>query len=778
MSSTDILQKQIQNLLMLKSVQKSSRMISELNTLQNRISDKTFRIAVVGEFSSGKSTFINAMIGKNILKHASAETTAAITYIYNVRQGDAREGTCEILFHNGTVKILSDLQQLKNYTTVNEICNVAETIRSVTVYVHFLNCTYPLLITDTPGLNGIADKHRDITLDEIRKAHMCIYLLSNNGVKLSDGEFIKILLRYQNRFIFVQNFVDMLRTSEGETCESKLDKDRENLKICFQDHCTAVQYQLFGISAVKALAAKDRSIEKVFESDPEPISNRAALLEESNFASFENGLTDIINSGEYLHYITASAAQTLLFLIEQLENGLESESKISEEMRKHDRRNLRIESSRTMIRQLQDQIPEKERSLENFMMAQDADNRSTLKKAARTQSEELNSDIVKEMDDRIRKYEDLDALEIQSGKTVPKYFSDRITQILNVDIIPSIDKNITENLDHLFDQALLKVTNFASSAQKTADRIHIHLQEKAASFDPDSVSGLEQIERDKIKVSTKQRKLQNAENKKNNAQREHDLVKEKLRDAERERNQAEKTNHLESERLGSMPVAGQIRVEQTREVERTGLFHKTRDCLFGKKTETYYVYQADYTKQNEWKQKKAEAERCARARLERCEQNIQEIMEKRDQIEAELLHSQTEQKKLEADIRDLNARIKREEDIYEKVLQANKQEFCDNEKKRMKEDIKNTLFALRNGESVLEHMEHHIDNMSESNLPAIRESVMTYFKQSVSERIQSLQEVIDAGSEELQQIYDLCKNDLKELDKITKTIKKGVMNYE
>ncbi|MBQ9771881.1 MAG: dynamin family protein, partial [Lentisphaeria bacterium] len=36
--------------------------------LQSRISDKNFYLGVVGEFSSGKSTFINALIGLDILK--------------------------------------------------------------------------------------------------------------------------------------------------------------------------------------------------------------------------------------------------------------------------------------------------------------------------------------------------------------------------------------------------------------------------------------------------------------------------------------------------------------------------------------------------------------------------------------------------------------------------------------------------------------------------------------------------------------------------------------
>ena len=49
----------------------------------DRLLDDSFRVAVVGEFSSGKSTFLNALLGKDLLKHGAKETTATITEIHN-----------------------------------------------------------------------------------------------------------------------------------------------------------------------------------------------------------------------------------------------------------------------------------------------------------------------------------------------------------------------------------------------------------------------------------------------------------------------------------------------------------------------------------------------------------------------------------------------------------------------------------------------------------------------------------------------------------------------
>ena len=110
----------------------------ELNYINERLNDKLFRISVVGEFSSGKSTFINALIGKDILSHAVAETTAAITYIYNVSENDPKAGKAEIELRDGKVINLDSFDDIKDYTTAQSEKNVVELVKAVKIYVHFI----------------------------------------------------------------------------------------------------------------------------------------------------------------------------------------------------------------------------------------------------------------------------------------------------------------------------------------------------------------------------------------------------------------------------------------------------------------------------------------------------------------------------------------------------------------------------------------------------------------------------------------------------------------
>lgn len=94
-------------------------------------------------------------------------------------------------------------------------------MKKVVLRTHIFDVDYPVSLIDTPGLNGVADNHREKTLNEIKNAHACIYLLQVRGVNKSDADFIKYLSEYQKNILFVQNFIDELHDLEGETPEQK-----------------------------------------------------------------------------------------------------------------------------------------------------------------------------------------------------------------------------------------------------------------------------------------------------------------------------------------------------------------------------------------------------------------------------------------------------------------------------------------------------------------------------------------------------------------------------
>lgn len=272
-----------------ESLQSVQGFAAELERLKERMQDDVFRIAVVGEFSSGKSTFINALLGKDVLSHASKETTAVLTQVVNVPPDDPRVGTGLVRRKDGTEQEIR-LDELREYTTtVSERHAVAQEIASVDIYTPLLHAERPLMLIDTPGLNGVASGHLDQTIRVVQEAHACIYLLQQRGLTKEDLAFLRnYLMPNQQNFIFVQNFIDAFNPMEGESVEQRvplLEKTLQEEVFAGRDGYT---FHICGVSALKELAGRDCAITRLYEDSAEELDDaaRKQLREESNFPAF------------------------------------------------------------------------------------------------------------------------------------------------------------------------------------------------------------------------------------------------------------------------------------------------------------------------------------------------------------------------------------------------------------------------------------------------------------------------------------------------------------
>lgn len=280
-------------------VRQDSFFFDAIKNIQLTTAKKAFKIAVVGEFSTGKSTFINAIIGRDLLSHATQEVTATITNIHNVGRYDRRYKTCDVTFYNGSVIHLKDDRDLVQYTTTqSQEHNVVQDIRYVDYYTDFMAADADVVIVDTPGLNGMADGHRELTLEEVKQANYCIYLFGIRGMADTDKAIIRQLSSYQNKFIFVLNFIDQLKASEGENVQEILDGIRSFLDEDVFRGQKDKEYEIFGISSLKALAGKDKDIRRLYQNDTRDIreDERKNLYEESEFQKLEDYLAKAINS--------------------------------------------------------------------------------------------------------------------------------------------------------------------------------------------------------------------------------------------------------------------------------------------------------------------------------------------------------------------------------------------------------------------------------------------------------------------------------------------------
>ena len=307
-----------------------------LTDTEFELKNNEFRITIVGEFSSGKSTFLNAIIGQDILPHGVNETTATVTYIHNVSKADPRLDKAIVHFRDETkndvtLDVSKDKSALIDYVTTSENqYNVVRDIVAVDVYVHFADIEDPVVFIDTPGMNGVAKGHRDITLHEIRHSHASICLFHLRGMGKSDLDFIKELKKYQQSFFFVLNAIDDLKTNE-ESYEERMQAFTNDIVNYVYEGNGKPQF-VFGISALKALCARDLRIMRVYDTDQSDLTeaDRTRLLEESKIPELEKALFDYLRVSEKEKMFYQSICHRLLETIESFHKGMDTDKKIRE----------------------------------------------------------------------------------------------------------------------------------------------------------------------------------------------------------------------------------------------------------------------------------------------------------------------------------------------------------------------------------------------------------------------------------------------------------------
>lgn len=235
-----------------KDVVESEKQIA-LRKLQQEIRQDVFSIVVLGEFSRGKSTFINALIGEPLLPMDVLPETAAIQVLHYAEKPDV-----DIVYRNGMVKKgEANCEFLKKFS--------AQAPQEAAEDVEYLRIGYPspllqrqVVVVDTPGVSDMDEQRAEVTYGFLPYADMVLFLLdASSPLKKTEKEFLekRVLPQGIRRIVFLVNKFDNL--DEEETDEATyLDKLRLRLKKAFQgdgEHPGLKEIELFPLSARLAL---------------------------------------------------------------------------------------------------------------------------------------------------------------------------------------------------------------------------------------------------------------------------------------------------------------------------------------------------------------------------------------------------------------------------------------------------------------------------------------------------------------------------------------------
>jgi hypothetical protein len=278
--------------------------------LLERAEDQVFRVAVVGEFKRGKSTLINALLGREVLPADVLPCSATLNRVtYGLqpsvrlrfkpdKSGNAREETIGI----------DDLADYVTKLTPDSEQRAADIAEAV---VHYPSryCRDKADIIDTPGLNDDAAM-TDVTMAVLPTVDAAVLvILAQSPFSGYEGEFLNRLLTHDlGRVLFVVNRMDEIRKPKDRERVLKVVSDRiikavtqRAGELYGQDTPEALQMiahlgtpRVYGVSGADALDGK--------------LEDDSALLEGSGFPEFEHALERFLTLERGLVALTVLAS--------------------------------------------------------------------------------------------------------------------------------------------------------------------------------------------------------------------------------------------------------------------------------------------------------------------------------------------------------------------------------------------------------------------------------------------------------------------------------------
>lgn len=282
------------------------------------VTDGLFRVVVMGTFTSGKSTLINALLGSRILPESALPSTAILTFIqlgYDTddveihyrdivnEDGNVTKGTVEHISKENFIQTyhydIADTEKLSQTGSIPRFKKVAYSI---------VRCSLPLVqygvsIVDTPGLED-KDVATELALDIAAKAQAIIYVCGERGFAEADREYFEENFKGNpGNVFFILNKLDNI-TSDIQRKQA-LDRVRYDVKGCFVKADGSVDEALmskrvFGLSSLLALdARRGMTFDEDLQKDvPLSEEKQTMKLQRSQFLPFEEALQEFLTTDE------------------------------------------------------------------------------------------------------------------------------------------------------------------------------------------------------------------------------------------------------------------------------------------------------------------------------------------------------------------------------------------------------------------------------------------------------------------------------------------------
>lgn len=259
---------------------------SLLKESAERLTRETFTLVILGEFKRGKSTFINALLGGNLLPTAIVPLTAIPTVIqYGEQLGAA------VIHLDGTRKTIP-VSQIADYVTEKGNPKNVKRLREVQISHPSEFLKQGVILVDTPGVGSVYQHNSDAAYAYLPHSDAAIMMISIDApLSKIEIDYLKDISKYVNKLFFILNKVDI--ASPEDVAEAS-EFTRETLRASLGEG----EYDLVPLSARQALLGRTGN-------------GGQSLVEASGIKKLEEVLGSFIRNDKGRLILESSAARAL-----------------------------------------------------------------------------------------------------------------------------------------------------------------------------------------------------------------------------------------------------------------------------------------------------------------------------------------------------------------------------------------------------------------------------------------------------------------------------------
>ena len=198
--------------------------LEHLQAIKDHVDSGNFFVAFIGQYSAGKSTLINNLLGRQILPGGRVETTPILTYIsYGAAEGG------RLYYVDGDTEDIT-LETVKDITQNNHAARDLEQIEHLEIFLNEPILAGGMVLLDTPGINTLIKRHEHLLANSLALASAIIYVVSGAPSRV-DIEKLQDFAAHGFKLYFVRTHCDEINEWE-ESYSQVVRSDKKVLADC------------------------------------------------------------------------------------------------------------------------------------------------------------------------------------------------------------------------------------------------------------------------------------------------------------------------------------------------------------------------------------------------------------------------------------------------------------------------------------------------------------------------------------------------------------------